>query len=513
MTNLLARHVGELIAELEPLLAGLEVRDLAPFPPRDLVLVLEPREPDGPVPRLRLSADADVPRLHLQHGRTRAHGGPVGPFFQRAIDELTGAELRRLEQVRGDRLVLLEFHRTPSGKRRALVLELVGRHANLVLLGADDEVLEVLVPPPRRGRSAPRLTRGEPWSPPGGGARPPAVDEPSLADSLPAPDEDPPPGLADRAPLSWRVERALGGEATEHRRARLAKDLADRLKRRLSRARGLVRGLERRATATDDADRVRRDGELLKASMNRLARGMESVEVPDWYEEDAPPRRLELDPRRTPQQNVERYFERAAKLERSRETVAEELGRAREKVAGLEELLAAARAEDADPEALEARALERKLLEPRQQGDPRKRKPPAPRLPYRSFVVSGGHEVRVGRSARDNDTLTIRHARGNDLWLHTADRPGSHVILRVEKGREPDPEAVIDAALLAVHFSPARGGDGVPVHVAHQKEVHKPRGAKPGLVTLSGGRILRVRAQQERLEALLRAARDRPGTS
>lgn len=493
--------MGELVAELAPLVRGRRVRDLAPFPPRDLLLVLE----GDPVLRVRLSADGDAPRLHLQHGRTVRHKGPAGPFFQRCAEELVGAEVRSIEQVRGDRIALLELKDTPSGQRRALMVELVGRHANLVLLGRNDEVLDVLVPPPRRGGAQPRLSPGAPWAPPpgrAGGGDP----GPPLAQVLP--DPGPCPSRLD-APLSWRVEASLGGEATEARRSRLSKDLADRLKRRVKRARGLVAGLRKRAEAANDAPRVQQDGELLKAALGQLKRGMESVELQDWFEEGAPARRIALDPKRTPQANVERLFERAKKLERARESVASELALAEDKLARLEDLLARAREPEADPEALEAEALEGKLLEPRQVADPRKRKAPAPRLPYRSYPVSGGHEVRVGRSAPDNDALTFRHARGNDLWLHTADCPGSHVILRVERNQEPDPEALVDAALLAVHFSPAKGGDGVPVHVAPRKQVHKPRGAKAGLVTLSGGRILQVRAQQDRLEAILRRARGR----
>lgn len=153
------------------------------------------------------------------------------------------------------------------------------------------------------------------------------------------------------------------------------------------------------------------------------------------------------------------------------------------------------------------------LLEPRQQGDVRKRKAPAPRKPYRVFRGCKGSEIRVGRTARDNDTLTIRLARGSDYWLHTADCPGSHVILCTPRGQEPDPEEVLDAAHLAVHFSPVRGTDRAPVHVAARKHVHKPKGAKPGLVTLSGGRILQVRVQQSRLDALLRGDPDRSSSS
>lgn len=508
MQGLRAGHVGELTAELSPLISARRVRDIAPFPPRDVLLVLE-GDPDGPaVRRLRLSADSDAPRLHLQHGRTHRHKGPPGPFFQRLEEELVGAEVRAIEQVRQDRIALIEFKDTPSGKRRALLLELTGRHANLILLGPGDEVLDMLVPPPKRKGSGPRLELGRPWEPPPG--RPGSVEgEPTLAETFPSPAEEAPGSIA--APLSWIVEGSLGGDAKEARHGRLTKELTSRLKRKLRRAKGLIEGLEQKRVAAEGAERVRQDGELLKSALGQVRRGAKEIELVDWFDPDGGQRTLELDPRRSPADNVERLFARAKKLDRARASVAEELERAKVKLARLEDLMEQARAEDSDPEALDELARAEGLLDKKQSADPRvkKAKKPVPRLPYKTFLVSGDTEVRVGRSAADNDALTFKHSKGSDLWLHTADCPGSHVILRLAKNAEPDQEAVIDAALLAVHFSPARDGDGVPVHVVRRKEVHKPRGAKAGLVTLSGGRILQVRAQQARLEALLRRARGR----
>ncbi|MFM7298570.1 MAG: NFACT RNA binding domain-containing protein, partial [Planctomycetota bacterium] len=132
---------------------------------------------------------------------------------------------------------------------------------------------------------------------------------------------------------------------------------------------------------------------------------------------------------------------------------------------------------------------------------------PEPRKPYKLFRGKNGAEIRVGRNASDNDDLTFHHSKGGDLWLHTADSPGSHVILVLDKGAEPDPEDLLDAAHLAAHFSPLRDATRVNVHVARRKEVHKPRGAKPGLVTLSGGKVLALRMQPERLRRLLDPAR------
>lgn len=496
--------MAELCEELQQLLAGWLVKDVQGLPPRDVLLILEPPTDPGdgpPILRLRLAADPSAPRLHLQQGRVRKHDGPVGPFFQRLTDELIGASLQRIAPVRSDRIAIAEF-KAAEGKR-ALMIELFGRRANVLLLGAGDRVLAMAAQPPTKGGQVPRLKEGEPWQPPGAG-RPPADPGPSIAEAFEEPAETPPGKVKDRAPLSWRVEGALGADAEEARGDEARRKLKSRLKRRIGRANGLLEGLRSKADAAAGAERVMQDGELLKASLGTFQRGDTSVTLQDWYAEGAPERTIELDPKLSPHENVERVFTRYHKLVRARENVTEEIERAEARLAELEALRVRAEDTAEDAEALDRDAVERGLLDRQQIADVRKRKAPEPRKPYLRYVGSKGTEILVGRNARDNDTLSIRIARGSDTWLHTADVPGSHVVLRTNKGQEPDPEEVLDAAHLAIHYSPVRGTDRAPVHVVKAKHVHKPKGAKPGLVNLSGGRILEVRVQQERLEALLR---------
>jgi len=517
--NLAAAHLAELIGEISPFVAGARVIEVLGVPPRDLAFILEPagdapRERGRAPLRLVLSADADVPRIFLQSERAPRHTGPLGPFFRRIAEELAGATLTRLSQVANDRILCLEFTGTASGEKRLVFAEFVGRHANLLLAGPGERVLDWLVaPPPASAGKTPRLALGEAWvAPPG---RPGvAAESVPLAELLAAPPEPAPELLAGRrAPLSWRIEKTLGASVARIGRERAARDLRERLERRLQRARALVRGLEQRLEASAGAQRVLQDGELLKANMAQVARGAKSVEVQDWFAEDGAPRRIALDPKRSPQENVTAIFERFHKLERSAVDVQSELDRARGKENAFARLLERLAAEDSDPQSIEAEAIDGGWLEPAQIADPRKRKEPEARKPYREYQGLRGSTILVGRSAADNDELTLRIARGNDLWLHTRDAPGSHVVLRLERGAEPDAEEMLDAATLAVHFSPLAGATRASVHTARRKEVHKPRGAKPGLVALSGGKTLEVRMQPERLKRLLSTARGPAGAS
>lgn len=504
-----AAHLTELVREIAPLVRGLLVREVLAEPPRDLVLVLA-RAAEGPPDwRVRISASGDAPRLHVQRGRFERHEGPLGPFFRAVQAELAGAQVRDLTQVAGDRIAALAL-RTADGEARTLIAELVGRHANLVLLGASDLVLHVLVPAPA-AKADPRLVLGQPYAPPPGRAA--GTAERPVSEVFPRPATAPPlprGQTEDRAPLSWVVEVALGGQADEARHADLARHVTERAERKLKNARSTLFGLQKRAEASAGAERVQQDGELVKANLGRIPRGAASIDVEDLFDPELAIRRVVLDPKISPHANLERLFERAKKLERGRDAIAGEIALAQARIAELETLLAAARADDADLEKLEQEAVESGLLEAPQASPERRAEKPPPRLPYRTYQGFAGTEIRVGRTARDNDDLTFRHARGSDVWLHTADAPGSHVILPVHKGADPHPEELIDAAHLAVQFSPLQGATRARVHVARRKEVHKPRGAKSGLVTLSGGRILELRLQPERLQRLLRTHHPRP---
>ncbi len=114
----------------------------------------------------------------------------------------------------------------------------------------------------------------------------------------------------------------------------------------------------------------------------------------------------------------------------------------------------------------------------------------------------------MGRSDEGNDLLSTRLARGKDLFFHLDAAPGSHVILRTEGRDDPPSESLLDAAELAVHFSKARKAPQADVHIAPARMVRKPKGAKPGLVSVAGGRNLHLRRNEARLQRVLESRID-----
>jgi len=112
-------------------------------------------------------------------------------------------------------------------------------------------------------------------------------------------------------------------------------------------------------------------------------------------------------------------------------------------------------------------------------------------LPFRIFTVDGGFEVWAGKSSRNNDELTMKYAKPNDLWFHARGASGSHVILKTNTGNgEPGKKAREQAAGIAAYYSKMKNAKMVPVAMTEKKYVRKPKGAPPGTVTLEREKVI-----------------------
>jgi hypothetical protein len=278
---------------------------------------------------------------------------------------------------------------------------------------------------------------------------------------------------------SWQAAAALFLEGRQRglafeRRRRGALAGARRSVRRLEQ---LSFNLRADLARLDDAPALRREAEALLASAPGLEAGASEVRVPDPYRPGLS-LTLGVDPRLGAVGNAERRFERARRAERARRQI--EL-RLRETTAALEEesrreaaLLAARDTRELGPPADEATA-----------GEGRQ----ASRAPRR-YLTSRGLDLLVGRNARENQHLTFRVARPEDLWLHARDVPGAHVILRDSEGRAGAVD-LREAAEVAAFFSEAREEAQVDVHATRRKHVRSARGG-PGRVYVSHSETLRV---------------------
>ncbi len=434
------------------------------------------------------------------------------PFLALLRRHLVGARVDDVVAVPGERIVYLDAtHPTPSPSpdaqpRLRLIVELIARQGNLVL-GARDEGGHVRCLGALAAGKAPRtFERGTLYQPPP--PRPPKADGTTGVDDAPqlCPDVEPDParltlGRAVAAAQREKAEAAVSASrhATYLRAARQA----------LKRADGVIHKLEAQLADIARADELERQADLLKANLGAIPRGAAEARLTDYATGEPVEVVVKLDPSEPVQDQMQALYKKARKLRAGEAAVQTRLGEVDANVATLQELAAAIEAADPDDEAA-LDDLERRLRKlgalPKESVLPRA-KVQVNQGP-RSFRTREGHEVLVGRNDEENDRLTMRMARGNDLFFHVRGMPGSHVILRVDQNRPPNHESLLDAATVAVHWSKARNrGTAVDVSYTPRKWVKKPRGAKPGLVQISNEKTIRAGNDPERLKRILATGR------
>ena len=399
--------------------------------------------------------------------------------------------------IRGnDRQLALCFEAKDG--RFILLLSLFGRRSNLYLLDADERLVLALRPlSETRGELAP----GAAYVDPSGDAPRTGKDRFETAS-----------GLALLEEIGAHYEAVIDAEAAGSDRRRL---MAALKKERKSAARRVER-IDAELEEAEEANTLQRNGELLKANLTRIVPGEARLTALDF--ETGEPVEIPLDPKLSARDNLEATFKRYQKLLRRLTKAGGQIDAARETLRALEELEGEVREAETLDEIL-ARDFVRRLMarQTRQpssvSGDAIAQKPPLPaiyrkmprKLHPRRYRSQDGLEIWVGRSDEGNDFLTTRFARAKDLFFHLDGAPGSHVILRTEGRDDPPSESVLDACELAVHYSKQKNAGHADVHVVPIKNVKKPKGAKRGLVYVSGGKSIHLRREAARLERLQQA--------
>jgi predicted ribosome quality control (RQC) complex YloA/Tae2 family protein len=228
---------------------------------------------------------------------------------------------------------------------------------------------------------------------------------------------------------------------------------------------------------------------IIMANLQHLTKGTKVVDLPDIFSGDKLTRII-LDPKLVPAQNAERYFDKAKKARHAYEETEHRAEVVKKELALLEKLqlhLDSCSTKEQLKEfqdEYKGELLRLKLLKPVDKGK---------EIPFRMFTVMGGFEVWAGKSSENNDLLTMRYAKPNDLWFHARGGSGSHVVLKVGTSRgSPSKEAIEEAASIAAYYSKMRNAKMVPVAYCERKYVKKPKGAPAGTVSLQHEKVLFV---------------------
>jgi len=285
-----------------------------------------------------------------------------------------------------------------------------------------------------------------------------------------------------------------------HRAARKSqlRGLLDKYHKRLSNKRdAILQDLERAAQANELHERAT----LILAYSSEIPANSTSFEAKTW-EENPRAVRIELDPTKSPTELAQELFQKSKRLKRGLNIAPHRLEAVDSELDAVERLQQ--QFDQEGPDTLATRLAELGVTTTSPREEARKRRQAGGRNPYREFVATNGAQVLVGRSAADNDRLTLRVARPHDLWLHARGVTGAHVVVPLAKGKSCSPEALVDAATLAAHFSDLRGELLVDVLYTPRRFVHKRKGSAIGSVSLDREKVIAVRIEAERVARLLR---------
>lgn len=249
----------------------------------------------------------------------------------------------------------------------------------------------------------------------------------------------------------------------------------------------------------ENADALRKIGDLLYANLYQLSKGMNKVEVLDFYVDPPENRIIELDVRLEPAENAQLYFKRYNKLKKTTTELAQHIEETRLEIAYLDQVLT--HLENSEDQKTVDEIREELIGQGFIKGKPQKKSNKTSKIQFKTYFSTDGFEILVGKSSLQNDYLTTKIASNKDIWLHTKDIPGSHVIIRTG-GASPSETTLYEAASVAAYYSKAKASSNVPVDYTFVKNVSKPHGAKPGMVIYVGHRTLYVTPDLDTIQKL-----------
>src|SRR5687767_6266496 len=457
--------IAAIVSEIAPLLIGRAPGKIFQLTHQSLAIDFGLREHGY----LFITVEPAAPRLYLIKRRVRdleKASVPTTQFAMSLRKELARKTVTSVEKLPTDRVVMLKFGGSDDLGQQTqptLIAQLTGRSANLFLLNDEGVITGRLKETKGVGQ-----TVGEKYQPPKSGAAR-AAGKPSR--SLDLSDRESLSDVLDRHYTTLEESRGLASQLAAAR-AELQKEI--------SRRRKLLTKLERNLEEHSGAEQHKQIGDLLLANVATAKRVGGRLKLTDYFAEGAPEIEIEVDEKLTVPEEASRRFALYSRSKRARVQIANRIKQVKAELADLElkrEQLETSPGALGDtsasmPSAAKAKTTATKSRESRVPG-------------ARRYLSSDGYEILVGRAARDNDNLTFKIAKPNDTWLHAADYPGSHVIVRNPTRKEIPHRTLIEAAQLAAYSSQASKDPKVGVHYTERKFLSKPKGSAAGLVRMT----------------------------
>ena len=294
--------------------------------------------------------------------------------------------------------------------------------------------------------------------------------------------------------LSQLLDDFYQDKAERDRVNQQASELIHRVENELEKNRKKLKKQELELVATENAEEFRQKGELLTTFLHQVPNNQDQVELDNYYTSEKIT--IVLDKALTPNQNAQRYFKKYQKLKEAVKHLTGLIEETKETIQYLESVeTALSQASLTEITEIREELIQTGFIRRRQREKIQKRK-----KPEKYLATDGETIILVGRNNLQNDELTFKMAKKEDLWFHAKDIPGSHVV--ITGNLHPSDEVKTDAAELAAYFSKARLSNLVQVDMIEVKKLNKPTGGKPGFVTYTGQKTLRVTPDEAKIKSM-----------
>ena len=519
--------------------------------PFDQELVLQIRS-NRKSHRLLLSAHPVFGRIQLTESTFENPAQP-STFIMVLRKYLQGAVIESIEQIENDRIVEI----TVSNKNEigdhiqaTLIIEIMGKHSNILLVDkSSHKILEVIKHIGFSQNSYRTLLPGATYiAPPSTEALNPfMVKDEKLFEILQTQEltaknlqnlfqglgrdtatelerqllndklatfrnffgQDTKPCLTDKSfscvPFSSKTEENFDSlsqlldiyykdKAERDRVKQQASELIRRVENELQKNRQKLKKQEKELLATENAEEFRQKGELLTTFLHQVPNDQDQVILENYYTNQ--PITIALDKALTPNQNAQRYFKRYQKLKEAVKYLTDLIEETKATILYLESVETVLNQAGLDEIAeIREELIQTGFIRRRQREKIQKRQKPE------QYLASDGKTIIfVGRNNLQNEELTFKMARKEELWFHAKDIPGSHVV--ISSNLNPTDEVKTDAAELAAYYSKGRLSNLVQVDMIEVKKLNKPTGGKPGFVTYTGQKTLRVTPDPEKIQSM-----------
>lgn len=295
--------------------------------------------------------------------------------------------------------------------------------------------------------------------------------------------------------ISSIVESFYANKDAKERINQRASDFKKSISIKLDRLYNKLKKQELELKESDNAVIYKIKGELITSYIYMVEKGMKFVEVQNFYDENYSTIKIELNPNLTPSENAQKYFKKYTKLKHAKKEISAQVELSLDEINYLENIMLSIDNCDNLAELNDIKEELQKLGYMRGKAKSKKEKDGLTTKPN-EFLSSDGFTILVGKNNKQNDFLTLKVANNDDLWMHTKNIPGSHVIIKSDGGEIPE-STIFEGAMLAAFFSKSKMSSQVPVDYTLKKNVKKPNGSKPGMVIYETNSTIYVTPTEE----------------